>query len=461
MRYTLTFLEENYEALQAHFSSTPGVEGAAYLLCRPSRHPDEYRLLVREVIPVAAEDIASASAMHMQIPSRSFLSAMKRAAETKSAFVFVHSHPDAYPNHSPQDDQEETKLFRTAHIRVEGIEAHASLIFTSAGLSAARAWLEDGSVVPVERVRIIGKRFRFWFPNDGAEPIPEFFDRQVRAFGEDLQRHLGRLRVGVIGCGGTGSAVIEQLTRLGIGNLLVVDPQTFDTSNVNRVYGSRAIDQGIPKVKIAERLIADVGVGTQVTTIQDSITYKPVFSELRQCDVVFGCTDDEWGRSLLTRLAIYYAIPVIDMGVKIDSNDGEIRSIQGRVSTLLPSASCLFCRERISSDRIGAQVMRETDPDRAAELTAEGYIPELDTPAPAVVPFTTTLAATAVSEFLHRLTGFMGEDRDSVELLHRFDESDIRRIARPIRDNCFCSRDAGKWCKGDVRPMLDTNWRTV
>ena len=76
-----------------------------------------------------------------------------------------------------------------------------------------------------------------------------------------------------------------------------------------------------------------------------------MLEEFRTCDAIFGCTDDEWGRSLLTRLAIYYAIPVFDMGVKIDSEDGIIRSINGRVTTLLPGTACLYCRGRITAER--------------------------------------------------------------------------------------------------------------
>src|SRR5688500_10935071 len=47
---------------------------------------------------------------------------------------------------------------------------------------------------------------------------------------------LGRLKVGVVGLGGTGSAVVEQLARLGVGELLLCDPQEFESTNVNRVY---------------------------------------------------------------------------------------------------------------------------------------------------------------------------------------------------------------------------------
>jgi hypothetical protein len=290
-----------------------------------------------------------------------------------------------------------------------------------------------------------------------APSIKEFFDRQVRAFGPDLQRLLARLRVGIVGIGGTGSAVLEQLTRLGIGELVISDGQTFEASNVNRLYGSRTIDQGVLKAKIGQRLVADVGLDTRLTVLDRPITFQSVAAALRDCDFIFGCTDDEWGRSILSRMSIYYGVPVFDVGVRIDSQDGHIRSIQGRVTTLMPGSACLFCRGRITADRIAIESLRATDPKTAAERVREGYAPELEDPAPAVIPFTTTVAASSVSELLHRLTGFMGDDQNSTEILHLFDVPSVRRNTKPSHLGCFCAPRVS-WMRGDVRPFLDTSW---
>jgi hypothetical protein len=458
-RYTLTFLEDDYEQLRRALATRADVENAAYILCRQSKTAREIRLLVREIIPIKPEHLLEASSSHMKIASASFRAAMKRADEAKSSFGFVHTHPQGYETHSPQDDREEATLFRTAYNRIHNDATHVSLVFTGGDISAARVWCDDGTVAPIERVRIIGRRFRYWFADLDADPVPAFFDRQVRAFGSDLQSLLGRLTIGVIGAGGTGSAVIEQLTRLGVGELLVADGQTFDASNVNRLYGSRVIDQDIPKVKIAERAIADIGLGTKLTILSKPITFRSSFAAIRDCDIIFGCTDEEWGRSLLTRAAIYYGIPVFDVGVKIDSANGVIRSIQGRVTPLLPGAACLFCRGRITAERVGVESQRETNPELAAQRVRDGYAPELEDPAPSVIPFTTTVAASAVSELLNRLTGFMGEVARGSELLHLFDAASIRRNTKPSLPECFCApRDY--WMRGDTRPLLDTSWRS-
>jgi molybdopterin/thiamine biosynthesis adenylyltransferase len=458
MRYTMTFLEQNYEHLREVLRQHPNVENAAYLLCRLSRTESEVRLLVREIIPIVREHLLEASSSHMKIASPSYRAAMKRADLEKCSFGFVHTHPNGYPQHSTQDDKEEAPLFRTAYVRVHSEAVHASLVFSESGVLAARVWLEDGSTRAIERIRIIGNRFRFWFSQHSAAPIPEFFDRQVRAFGPDLQRLLGRLRVGIVGAGGTGSAVIQQLTRLGVGELLIADGEQFDVSNVNRLYGSRTIDDGITKVKIAQRAVADVGLGTKITLMPKPISHRSAISAFKDCDVIFGCTDDEWGRALLSRLAIYYGIPVFDVGVRIDSEKGIVRSLHGRATTLLPGAACLFCRGRITAERVGIESLRTTNPAKAAERVREGYAPDLEDPAPAVIPFTTAVASTAVSEFLHRLTGFMGKDRNSSEVLHLFDATSVRRNSKPPRPECFCA-PRKLWMRGDTRPLLDSAWR--
>ena len=162
MRYTITFAEDHFETLVGHLFSDASTERAAYLLCGVSHTVEETRLLVREVHPVLASDVLSASQSHMSINSASFMRAMKRADRLKQSFVFVHSHPTGFSEHSAKDDEEELKLFRTAYLRIEGERAHASLVFSAPDRPMGRVWLRDGSKVEMDVVRVIGQRFRFF-----------------------------------------------------------------------------------------------------------------------------------------------------------------------------------------------------------------------------------------------------------------------------------------------------------
>src|SRR5207302_9875330 len=108
--------------------------------------------------------------------------------------------------------------------------------------------------------------------------------------------------VGIVGLGGTGSAVCEQLIRLGVAKLTVCDTQTFESTNINRVYGSRMPDDGMEKAAIAARQAATIGLHTDLRPLNGAITELSIAKELKHCDIIFGCTDDEWGRAVLTRI---------------------------------------------------------------------------------------------------------------------------------------------------------------
>lgn len=64
------------------------------------------------------------------------------------------------------------------------------------------------------------------------------YDRQVRAFGPEGQAVLERMSVAIVGLGGTGSIVAQQLAHLGGGRLLLIDHDEFDMSNLNRLQGA-------------------------------------------------------------------------------------------------------------------------------------------------------------------------------------------------------------------------------
>lgn len=461
MKYSLTFLEADYERLCAGLFPDRTSEQGAFLLCGVANSDAETRLLVREVIPLDSNDIHSSSERHMAIDYRAVRRALRHAHEEQLGFVFVHSHPVGIPHHSSQDDRTEAELFSVAYNRVRGTQVHGSIVMSDVYSPVGRVWLEDGSTVPLSVIRTIGTDFRFYRdPSDPAGSVPTFFDRQVRAFGSDIQRLLRTLTVGIVGLGGTGSAVAQQLARLGVGHLVLVDGQTFDATNVNRVYGSRLADESMPKVDLTKRAIEEIGVGAKVTTIQQAVTYESALLTLRDCDIVFGCTDDDWGRAILSRLATYYFIPFFDMGVKVFAPDQVIEAVRGRVTTVVPPQPCLYCLGRINAQAVTAQMLWETNPSEAAVQHAQGYIDGLADPAPAVIPFTTAIAASAVTEFLHRLTGFLGSERKASEVRHLIDRTRLRTTAKGSTKPCFCN-DPEQLGRGDAPLSLGVRWRST
>ena len=93
MRYSITFVEDDYRMLGEHLHQPNFEEQGAYLLCSLSFTGSESRLLVREVIPARQEEVISASSSHMEIAPQSFMRAMKRADARHLSFVlFIPTH---------------------------------------------------------------------------------------------------------------------------------------------------------------------------------------------------------------------------------------------------------------------------------------------------------------------------------------------------------------------------------
>lgn len=452
MRYTMTMTEADHDRLIEAVCSVPDCEGAAYLLCGRSETDAETRLLVRDVLPVQGDEYLIREPDRLSITSRSYVRAAKRAAELGASVIFAHSHPAGIDEFSIQDDREEPKLMEFFAARLPE-RVHGGLLVVAGKRFRGRVRLGE-NWGDIARVRVVGRRLRFVDEVAGFQPMAEIFDRQVRAFGADLQRILQRMHVGVVGAGGTGSALFEQLVRLGVGTVSVFDGEAFEESNVTRVYGSCTADGSTPKVEIARRNGERIGLGTTVRVYARPITEETTARALRACDVVFGCTDKQAPRGILVRLALWYLIPVIDVGVKINSQEGVIRDVVGRVTTLLPGEACLFCRRRISPEMIRLESL--TTQERRS-LADENYAPEIEAPAPAVVTFTTAVAAQAATELLHRLTGFMGSARNSSETLLLFHEC-TTTTNRPVPDaECQCTQKQN-WGKGDRRSFLDLAW---
>lgn len=452
MIHSLTMTEHDAAVLFDIIFSQPDREGAAYLLCGRSITDDETRLLVRDVVPVRDEDYLVREWDRMSIRSESYVPVAKRAMSRDDSVIFVHSHPTGVDDFSPQDNREEPKLMEFFDTRVPTAH-HGSLVVVSPSVMKARLWTAGGWTT-IDRIRQVGTRFRFLDRSDGEAPLPLFFDRQVRAFGPDTQRLLMRLHIGIVGAGGTGSAVIEQLIRLGVGTISVFDGERLERSNVNRVYGSGAANEGHAKVAIAQAHAARIGLKTRLFTFDRPISEAAVAQHLRSCDLVFGCTDRQAPRGTLVRLSAWYLIPVIDLGVKITAPQQIIRDVVGRVTVVTPGEACLFCRGRISAEHIRLETLSTEERQRLAD---EEYAPELEDPAPAVIPFTTAVAAQGISELLHRLTGYMGETRVSSETLLFFHEPSIKTNRTPPRPDCLCA-DRKHQGKGDRRSFLDMMW---
>jgi hypothetical protein len=227
----------------------------------------------------------------------------------------------------------------------------------------------------------------------------ELFARQAAAFGRPFVNKLQSLRVAVVGAGGTGSPVVTLLARAGVGEIVVIDGDDLERSNLNRVRGARASDIGKSKAGILKSFVESLGLPVRIQAINSLVDIDPIaIDALASCDVVFGCTDDQIGREVLNSALYVYAQAYIDLGLggqvsEDASGQPCLRYHFGRVSTILPeSGECLFCQGVLRDAWIRREYALRQEPSMTEESARERYVEGSGEQAPGVGPFTSAVA---------------------------------------------------------------------
>lgn len=461
----VTLQERHLARLRELVLPAAGIEGAAYVLFGQSRISQDpwdrrarRRFLSYDVVPIAPGEFESVGPDHVTWSTASFVRLLKQAKDDGLVASIVHSHPGGPAWFSDQDQRNEAELARLARNRNGPETPLLSVLLTGDGTLRAQAWLGGKSAEAAETVRVVGRRLALHGLRPHGRP-DEAFDRQALALGEAVNAQLRGLRVGVVGCGGTGSATAVLLARLGVGQLALFDDDVVEATNLNRLHGARQADADAmrPKVEVLAREIAEMGLGVRVVPMRHWIGDQACRDALKSCDVIFGCTDDHDGRLLLNRLAYFYLIPVIDMGLAIEPapQGSGIRELSGRCTVLAPGGACLLCRKIVDPVLAREEELKRRNPQEYERQKREAYIHGGGNPAPAVVTFTTATASMAIDELLQGLTNFRGGDGWTWQRVRRFDLMRDRSPGALTNEDCPICVDAAYWGLGDVDPFLD------
>lgn len=137
------------------------------------------------------------------------------------------------------------------------------------------------------------------------------YARNVPALTRDECALLGRKRVLVVGCGGLGGHIIDQLSRIGIGSIRVVDGDVFEETNLNRQLLSNVHLLGISKAKAAADHIADVNPDVAVEAEEDFLTEANAPALIAGCDIVMDALDNVQSRKILASACSEAGIPYV------------------------------------------------------------------------------------------------------------------------------------------------------
>ncbi|HEX3807410.1 MAG TPA: ThiF family adenylyltransferase [Gaiellaceae bacterium] len=260
------------------------------------------------------------------------------------------------------------------------------------------------------------------------------FTRQVALFGPEGQRKIRETRALIVGLGGLGSHLAQQLTFLGVPDDALVDHDIITGSSRNRVVGSRPADveEKTPKVDVAERLILEIDPDATVATYP--VKLEQAHEAFADRTVVFGCVDNDLVRLQLTELAARHHLPYFDLAsdTGID-NDGE-PTYGGRI-VFCDGSRCLHCLGLLDQE----DIRRASLPEDARRAHDEVYgikQSALGETGPAVVSVNGVVAALAVTELMGWITGIR---EPAPQLVYYGEKRLVRRSTDQGDPNCaYC-----------------------
>lgn len=179
--------------------------------------------------------------------------------------------------------------------------------------------------------------------------------------GNTAQDIFAGTRVGIIGLGGGGSHVGQQLAHIGFQNFRIFDPQEIERPNLNRLVGGRDVDvnRSMRKVDIAARLIKGIQPKATVEKIYGRWQDDP--EKFRTCDLVVACVDGYAARAEIEQSARRYLMPVIDIGMDVREYDKGKFDISGQVILSIPGFACMRCMGFLTPVKLAEEAGRYGD----------------------------------------------------------------------------------------------------
>jgi ThiF family len=301
--------------------------------------------------PVADEDYINDDRVGAKLNSTAIRKSMQEIFDNKFGcfHVHLHNHPGP-PNPSSTDLKELPKVVKSFS-NISGTQINGFIIlsndsfYTSIQISKHKKFIEADSII------CVGYPMKFQFNKPSKKPVSKVYDRQS-FLGETGLFNIENVRVSIVGYGGGGSHIGQQLAHLGVKHITVFDSDRMEDSNINRLVGAffSDIKNKTLKALIAKRVIKKILPNSSPNCIPNAWQDFPEI--VQKSDIVFGCVDSYSQRQQLEAECRRYLIPYIDIGMDVNESDDDSYSISGQVILSMPGAPCMTCFGYLTEEKL-------------------------------------------------------------------------------------------------------------
>ena len=178
----------------------------------------------------------------------------------------------------------------------------------------------------------------------------EIASRQMSIVTRSEQERFKDAKITVIGCGGIGGETIEMLARMGIGELVLVDEDAFDLSNLNRQTFASITELGLDKSAVAEEKVRLINPYVNVTTFNEHVDQTNIDKIIGDSNIVIDALDNVLTRVIVSRTAKEKGIPYVH---------GAIHGTLGQITVFLPNSEKTY-EEMFNLPSLGKELNEET-----------------------------------------------------------------------------------------------------
>lgn len=386
----------DHDRIMTHLFPGDGDEHGAILRAGVVRADSSLRLLIQHVQPARfGTDYVAGRYGYRALTPTFIHDEILRCRDSGLAYLAVHNHGSDRAVEFSNIDLESHQRGYPALLDISRGLPVGALVYGHRSV-AADIWLRDGTRLSLGSYRVIGTEITRLYSEPRSEHGSDAaHDRQVRMFGALGQHILAASKVAVIGLGGVGSIVAEYLARLGVGTLVLVDPDQIENSNLSRVVGATRTDveTGQLKTQIAVRHLREIAADATLQTVGLDVSRHSAAALLRDSDFIFLAADSMRARLVVNALAHQYLIPTIQIGAKIRPSDsGKLEDAMCAVRHIRPGSGCLWCNGLIDPMRLAIEAKSD------AERREQAY--GVEEPNPSVITLNAVAAAHAVNDFL-------------------------------------------------------------
>lgn len=427
--WSVVFPEKVFARLHAHLFPGDNDEHGAIIAAGIAETSRGTKLLVRDLfLAEDGLDYVAGQRGYRMLRAEFIRDRVLHCRDERLVYLAVHNHPGSTGIVAfSGDDLASHERGYPALLDISCGMPVGALVFGQDAV-AGEIWLPGCSRVPLTSARILGKKLTILrgspFLKDAKHD--DRYDRQARIFGDRGQEILRHAKVGVIGAGGVGMSIVENLARLGVGHILIVDPQRVEPTNIPRLTGASEFDAlpwftrqmmprcvrriakrlATPKVRLACRIAKRANRHIKIEPIFGDYCDDHVAKQFLDCDFIFLAADTMQARALFNATVYQYLIPGIQVGSKvlIDKASGDVLDVYSVARPVTPDSGCLWCNGLIDRKKL-----QEESLDCDA-LRAMNYIDEPEVTAPSVITLNAIGVAIACNDFLFFMTGLAADD---------------------------------------------------